>query len=119
MNFEEFENFEEFDDFEFIKEQEEVQADAKSKSESDYLKNDKKRQERVKNVFNTIFVCILWIAFVLICFVLTARVIHLIAPDSLRWLSVDDISQIDKFLFSSALGGIVGKYFGRMINGNS
>lgn len=107
-------------EFDFIKEENGNsyhQNDKKAIKEQEFiLSQDGKRNEGVKNVTHWIFLWILRIAFVLICIVLITRVFHLILPNCLRWLGLNDISQMDKFLFSSSLGGIIGKYFSSIFN---
>jgi len=107
------------DDFDFIGESENISSDDKSKKEEDFLiSQENRRNEGVKNVAHWIFIWILRIGFVLICLVLITRVIHLVVPYNLRWLCPSDIAQMDKFLFSSSLGGLIGKYFSNVF-GNS
>lgn len=100
----------------FIKENAAIPEDTKSDKEEKYiLTADTRRKEAIREVFNRIFVIVLWVAFVLIFIVLIARIVHLIFPEKWRWLKADDIAQMDKFLFSSALGGVLGKYFNTAI----
>ena len=105
--------------YEFITEKAPVSDDERAKKELEFLISaDENRKERVREVFNKIFIIVLWISFLLIIAVLVTRVIHIVVPDSFRWLEKEDIAQMDKFLFSSALGGLVGKYFDNIINGS-
>ncbi len=104
----------------FITENKTITEDTKSDKEERFiLSADTRRKEKIREVFNRIFVIVLWMAFGLIFLVLIARVMHLIFPEKWRWLQPDDIAQMDKFLFSSALGGVLGKYFNNAMGKSS
>jgi len=47
--------------------------------------------------------------------VFLVRLWHLISPECLLWLSPERISDVDKILFSGALGAIISKYLGPIL----
>jgi hypothetical protein len=48
----------------------------------------------------------LWGAF----FILIIRAAHFVIPNEWCWLSPERLQNIDKFLFSGILGGVIGRY---------
>lgn len=90
----------------------------KSKKEDDDL--FKAHQKAKRKLIHRIFLIGVSIAAASIGLMFIVRIIHFIAPENtwLYWLSDEQIQSIDRFLFSGAIGAIVGKYFDEIFNSN-
>ncbi|MDE0471428.1 MAG: hypothetical protein OXH57_05760 [Ekhidna sp.] len=64
---------------------------------------------KVKHKLITLSIYVLWF-FVVSIFIV--RILHLLSPTNLYWLSETQIQSLDKFLFSGSIGGILGKFGG-------
>lgn len=67
-------------------------------------------QQRLKT-FHWIFIWGVRIAAVSLAAMFIVRIWHFITPMCWQWLDDTQIQMIDRFLFSGAIGAIVGKYF--------
>jgi cobalamin biosynthesis protein CobD/CbiB len=80
-----------------------------------------RREESEKNILHygilALIVCVSLVAIVAIC----CRLVHLILPDHIQWLTEMQVQSIDKLFFSSAIGGFVVNYLkksGNDLSGN-
>jgi len=84
-----------------------------NESYSNKLKEQKELFElqntKVKHRLVTLSIYVLWL-FVVSIFIV--RILHLLFPTNLHWLSETQIQSLDKLLFSSSIGGILGKFGG-------
>lgn len=68
------------------------------------------REEREKNAIHygilALIVAVSVVAIITIC----CRLLHLMLPDRLQWLTETQIQNIDKLFFSGAIGGFVVNY---------
>lgn len=99
-----------------IRERRKVGSDTLAKKEKKDLEGDAKRVEEFKEAFHKIFIWTVRILFGLGIAVVIVRIYHLLAPYSWQWLCETQISNLDKILFSGAIGGFVGKYFKSMFS---
>lgn len=76
------------------------------------------RAERVKNVFNWVFIIFIIIVSTIVIITVAVRLLHLGLPVSRQWLTVEQIQEIDKLFFSGTVGGLLGNYV-KKINGQS
>lgn len=70
------------------------------------------RDETTRDNIHGIFIWGLRAAAAGLALVFIVRVIHLIGPDCITWLEPERVSDVDKILFSGALGAIISKYLG-------
>ena len=84
-----------------------------SRFEKDRLKKKLKRDDAQKGTLHYIFLCGAWIAFLIAVVIVTVRVAHFVLPDCQRWLTTEDISNIDKTLSSGFLGALIGSYLNK------
>jgi|GEM_PF-2457813 len=54
-------------------------------------------------------ICFIWLGAIIGIGAVLMRLVLLFLPSDCRWLSPDEIGDIDKFLFSGLVGAIVGK----------
>jgi len=85
-------------------------SDRKGELEQRKYEGEHKRNEGLKNVIHRIITVLAWFGFICIIIILSIRIIHLISPCSWYWLKTDKINEIDRFLFSGAIGGFVARY---------
>lgn len=104
-------------------------ADSVAKAESDAFQKEKleiltdealkdrqtRRDEKTKEIVHWIFMWGLRLAGLGLAAVFLVRLWHLISPECLLWLSPERISDVDKILFSGALGAIISKYLGPIL----
>ncbi len=90
--------------------------DKKAEKEQDKEYNALVRDERIKNVFHWGLVCFLWVAIIVLISVFLVRVTHLIIPECKYWLTEDQLSSIDRIIFSGAIGGLVTNHLNKRIN---
>lgn len=96
----------------FMKEAKEKQPTPEDVTEADIQNRelDTKHAQTEKKLFHQILVTtVKFASFCLLALVLV-RVVHLIIPENIRWLDKEDIGNLDKFLFSSSLGTLIGKF---------
>ena len=88
-----------------------IDSNARGENNSDpYEANDKKRNDKLKNVFHWVVVNGIRVAFFIFLAVFLVRVSHLVIPGGLRWLTESDIQGNDKLFFSGTVGGVIGRY---------
>lgn len=79
------------------------------------LDADAKREESKKNVVHNLFVWSIRVIWAVVAFLFVIRSIHFILPESWFWLNSDQIQSLDKFLFSGAVGAMLGKFGDRLL----
>ena len=72
-----------------------------------------KRDEKTKDHLHYASMVFIWVAFLTFIVVFFIRVLHFILPETLQWMSDDQVQGIDKLVFSGAIGGFIGRYFKR------
>lgn len=104
-------------------------SDSGAKEENDAFKKERlqalteqalkdrqtRRDEKTKEIVHWIFMWGLRLAGLGLAAVFLVRLWHLISPECLLWLSPERISDVDKILFSGALGAIISKYLGPIL----
>ncbi|MFT3676973.1 MAG: hypothetical protein QM781_13850 [Chitinophagaceae bacterium] len=85
--------------------------DRKARKELDAYFNEQLRKERLKNVINWLFIFFIITAAVVATLGIAIRLLHLILPESNKWLTDAQIQGIDKLFFSGAIGGLLTSYF--------
>ena len=71
---------------------------------------DNKSKLGVKKAKQRVFIISIYMLWLMAVCVLMIRLIHFILPEFCQWLSVEQLQSLDKFLFSGAIGGVLGKY---------
>lgn len=115
--------------------------DYEDQTEAQLLAAQKGRDEKTRNTFHGIFITGLKIAGISLILLFIARFWHLLAPIdeislfglcgyispnsegsciTLRWLSPEQLQEIDRLLFSGTLGALLARYLAPIItNGNN
>ena len=86
--------------------------------EHDKLKNAHNREQRARNVLHYAILAILGLIGVCLAFGIIIRVFHLVAAESLLWLTTAQLESLDnifKLATSGALGGLITKYLSRNV----
>ena len=81
--------------------------DAKAKLEEKRLFGDAVRSERYKTCIHYIQIIGAIILGVTAISVIATRMIYLVLPEKWRWLSADQIHDLDHFMFSGTIGGAI------------
>ena len=82
-------------------------TDKKAKKEEEFFA--KQNESKQKHLHNVVIFAI-YIASIGVFALFICRILAFILPDDCIWLKPDQIGSIDKFLFSGAIGTILGKY---------
>lgn len=80
------------------------------------IKANHHRTEELKTVVHWLFKWGVRTAGLALIVVFIVRVSHFILPESCTWLSTDRINDIDRLMFSGALGGLLAKYLGPVMD---
>lgn len=88
-----------------------VHNDKRARKELDAYFNEQLRKERLKDVINWLFIFFIITAAVVATLGIAIRLLHLILPESNKWLTEEQIQGIDKLFFSGAIGGLLTSYF--------
>ncbi len=75
---------------------------------------DKKQEGYKKKHKDRLFICSLYLMFIVIALILLVRISHFILPDHWKWLVPSQLAEIDKFFFTGAIGGALGRYGNRI-----
>lgn len=100
---------------EFVYVGESVDRASLKNQEARRLYKDGERHEHVKQNVHRVFICLIWTVSTLAMVVIIIRILHLIMPECWYWLTTENIQQIDKFLFSGAIGGFLGRYIDKIL----
>lgn len=76
------------------------------------------RDETTRSVFHNLFIVGLRVVGFSLILIFFIRVLHIILPEHCHWLTKDNIQEIDRMLFSGAVGGVIIKYLEPIINGS-
>lgn len=87
-----------------------------TRKEDEELFGDKKRKENKAQTTHRLSVAFAWILFVLVAIGLFIRAIHLLAPPNVRWLTPEEIQQIDEYGTGGIVGAILIYLRGRILN---
>lgn len=85
----------------------------RSKLESEIFGNNIKDKE--KSAKHTLFICSLWALWIIVIAMLTIRAVHYLLPYCYHWLDHEQLTALDKLLFSGALGTLLGRYGNKII----
>ncbi|WP_447045322.1 hypothetical protein [Vreelandella sp. H-I2] len=77
------------------------------------------RNETTRDVFHKLFIIGLRVVGTSLILIFLVRVVHIIMPEQLHWLSSKNIQEIDRMFFSGAIGGVIIKYLEPILNGKS
>jgi hypothetical protein len=91
--------------------------DANSEKEQKlFASPDETRREALKQSIHWGIIIAVRVAAVCVILLFVVRIWHLGSPDKGRWLSAEELQQIDHLLFSGALGGFLVRYLGEATN---
>ncbi len=88
----------------------EAAAVAAGTLEEESKKAEHGRSERLRNHIHRAVIGIIWIIFGLAAIALLAVAAHYMLPGRFAWLSDDQLSKLQTFLFSGAVTGAAGRY---------
>lgn len=74
------------------------------------FRGDEIRAEEAKQAIHKAFLWFLRVAAFAFIALFIVRMIHFMLPQNWCWLSAEQTQSIDRFLFSGAIGGLVGNY---------
>lgn len=77
--------------------------------------NDR-RNETTRSTFHSLFIMGLRVVGISLILIFVVRVLHIILPESWHWMSSTTIQEVDKMMFSGAVGAAIIKYLGPIIN---
>lgn len=77
------------------------------------------RNETTRSVFHNLFILGLRVVGLSLILIFFIRVLHIILPEHCHWLSSNNIQEIDRMLFSGAVGGVIIKYLEPILNGST
>jgi hypothetical protein len=97
----------ELNNLDFIGEESSPGEDRTSKREEEKLYGQHRRSERLSNNINIIFIIFVWVVGIIAISAIVCRLVHLVLPPQIRWLTDSDIQGIDKLFFSGAVGGLL------------
>ncbi len=93
--------------------------DAAARAEREELfKHDITRLDKLRDALHKVVVGAIWIVGFGVFACIIIRLWHLVAPACWQWLDAGRIQQIDHFLLSGALGGILARYLGHALPAN-
>lgn len=81
--------------------------DDKAKLELGKYYRQQRRDETMRSVIHAVLIIAVSLVGLVIVGVLTIRIVFLVLPSKWQWLSEDQITQIDHFLFSGFIGGVL------------
>lgn len=93
-------------------------SEAIKEKKRQYAAKDLERKEQLKNDFHRAFRFILRVVFILLLILFSVRYYHLIAPEKWIWLKEKQIQGLDKILYSSTAGGLIGRFANKMFEVN-
>lgn len=82
-------------------------SDPKAKQEEDALFRQRKRDENIRTVIHWVLMSATALIGGLIVVVLAVRIVYMVLPIKWQWLTPDQLIQVDHFLFSGFIGGVL------------
>jgi hypothetical protein len=90
-------------------------VDNKAIQEEKYFISGIIRKNRIEGSIHWCKVLFLWICFLIVAGAIFCRVIILLLPDRLKWLTDAQIDKIDEFFIHGTIGAVVIGYLNRTI----
>jgi len=78
-----------------------------AKKELGALYLQSKRNEQVKTAVHYIIIIAVLVVGIVIVAALTIRIVYLVLPAKWQWMTTEQIEQLDHFLFSGFIGGVL------------
>ena len=97
---------------------ENIKDDISTKSESLATREDREhfREEQIKDLTHKLLKFVIWVLFIIVGMLFVIRIYHMAVPSGWKWLNESQLNGIDKFLYSGAFGGFLGKYTNKVFN---
>lgn len=99
-------------DIENIKD--DISTEPKSLAEREY--RERFRQEQIKDLTHKLLKFIIWGLFIIVAALFVIRVYHMGVGSGGKWLDKSQLNEIDKFLYSGAFGGLLGRHADKILN---
>ena len=96
-----------------------IKDDISTKWEPLAEKEDRERfrEEQIKDLTHKLLKIVIWGLFIIVGVLFVVRIWHMAGgPSNLKWLDQSQLNEIDKFLYSGAFGGLLGKYTNKLLN---
>ena len=91
-----------------------VSTEPKFLAEKEY--RERFREEQIKDLTHKILKFVIWSLFIIIGILFVIRIYHMAVPSGWKWLNESQLNGIDKFLYSGAFGGLLGRYTNKLFN---
>ena len=99
-------------DIENIKD--DVSTEPESLAEKEY--RERFREEQIKDLTHKLLKCAIRGLFIIVATLFVIRIYHMAVSSGGKWLNESQLNGIDKFLYSGAFGGFLGKYSNKILN---
>ena len=95
-----------------------IKDDVSTEPEPLAAKEDRERfrEEQIKDLTHKLLKCAIWGLFMIVTALFVIRVYHMGVGSGGKWLNESQLNSIDKFLYSGAFGGLLGKYSNKILN---
>lgn len=81
----------------------------------DILTPDKEKDNREKNHFHWVKISLIWVFGVLISVISIIVVFHLISPLHWRWLSIEEVTSLEKMFITGIGAALIGKFGNKLV----
>lgn len=97
---------------------ESIKDDVSTQKEDLAAREDREffREEEIKDLTHKLLKIIIWGLFIIVAALFVIRIYHMAVPSGWKWLNESQLNSIDKFLYSGAFGGLLGKYSNKILN---
>ena len=97
---------------------ESIKDDVSTQKEDLAAREDREffREEEIKDLTHKLLKIVIRGLFIIVAALFVIRIYHMAVPSGWKWLNESQLNSIDKFLYSGAFGGLLGKYSNKILN---
>ena len=97
---------------------ESIKDDVSTQKEGLAAREDREffREEEIKDLTHKLLKIVIWGLFIIVAALFVIRIYHMAVTSRWKWLNESQLNSIDKFLYSGAFGGLLGKYSNKILN---
>ena len=97
---------------------ESIKDDVSTQKEDLAAREDRElfREEEIKDLTHKLLKFVIWALFITFGMLFVIRIWHVAVSSGWKWLNESQLNGIDKFLYSGAFGGFLGKYSNKILN---
>ena len=97
---------------------ESIKDDVSTQKEDLAAREDRElfREEEIKDLTHKLLKIVIWELFIIVAALFVIRIYHMAVTSGWKWLNESQLNSIDKFLYSGAFGGLLGKYSNKILN---